>query len=345
MLRDTGAHFGTGCGGASIVTALAKQPDAQTDLTERLSRPRTPIACMLAERSILLCVGEAFSNEDAITVPVRIGSQACELHLSPALVAWLQEPLGLEGALVDEEPPQRALLLELASLDLLRLLEKHLGQDIRFGECAEADTRVAVDLAIAAGGRSLALRLELTQPLAEAWADFLDRIQPPDLSGLAAELVIEAGSQDLSIDELASLRPGDIVMLASQRPTAGVDGKLVAPVRRQSDGFELGGGFAPRARRAMVGSLQGSQNADSGDAEHILHVVFEFARTTMTLAQLDELKPGQHLPLSCTDETGVDIVVENRRVGRGELVMIGMGMGVRIVHLLPAAPMWNSQTS
>ncbi|GGB05676.1 type III secretion protein [Brucella endophytica] len=337
MLRDTGVHFGAGCGGASIVTALARQPDIQLSLPERLARPWAPIACTLAERPVLLSAGDALSNKDAIAVPVRIGPQSCKLILSSALIAWLQQRLGLEGALTDEEPPQRALLLELASLDLLQVVEKHLGEDIRFGDGVEADSHFPLDLAVVVDGTPLALRLELTPALAEAWVDFIDHIQPPQpvgLSGLFAELVIEAGSQDLSIDELASLRPGDIVMLASQRPIALVDDKLVAPVRRQSDGFELGGAFAPKARRALAGS------------EQILRVVFEFARTTMTLAQLDELKPGQHLPLSCTEETGVDIVVDDRRIGRGELAMIGMGLGVRIVHLLPnALPVWNSQTS
>lgn len=340
MLRDTGAHFGTGCGGASVVSVLAVQPELPpADLSERLSRMRTPIACVLGERKVEFHLGERFSEGGAVTVPVRVSEDTCRLHLSSALIEWLQEPLGLEGALIDEEPPQRALLLELAGLDLLRLLETQLGEDIRFGEGDDATFSHALDLAVAADGHMLPLRLQLPLRLAEAWADFLDRIQPPapaDLSGVIAEVVIEAGSQDITRDELESLRPGDIVMLATHRPVIVIDGKLIAPVRRQSDGVELDGPFYPKARRAMVGSLSDSQDGQAG--AHVLHMVVEFARTSMTLSEIDSLKQRQPLPLSYFDETGVDIVIDNRRIGRGALVMVGAGMGARIVHLLPAAP-------
>jgi type III secretion protein Q len=322
------------------VSVLVTQPEPPlSDLQERLSRQCTPIACMLGERKVTLHVGEAFSGEDAVAVPVRVGGDPCRLHLSAALIEWLQQPLGLEGALIDEEPPQRALLLELAALDLLHLLETRLGEDIRFGEGGDADLPHTLNLAFVADERRLSLRLELPLRLAEVWADFLDRIQPPqpaDLSGVTAEIVIEAGSQDLTFHELESLRPGDIVMLATHRTVVVVDGKLIAAVRRQSDGAELDGPFYPKSRRAMVGSLPDIRDGQNGT--RILHMVAEFARATMTLGQIDALKPRQRLPLSYFDETGVDIVVDNRRIGRGELVMIGAGMGVRILHLLPATP-------
>jgi len=93
----------------------------------------------------------------------------------------------------------------------------------------------------------------------------------------------------------------------------------------------------------MAGSLSA---VDDGEASaHLLNLVAEFARTTMTLGQIAALKPRQPLPLSYFDETGVDIVVDNRRIGRGELLMVGAGMGMRVVHLLPASPAQSIQTS
>lgn len=349
MLRDSVTQFGTGCGGASVAIALAAQPDIMPmDLTERLSRERVPISCVLAERTVLLCTGETFVDDDAIAISARVGTDGCRLHLSPAFVEWLQQPLHLDGALVNEAPTQRALLLELASLDLLRVLEAHLGKDIRFGESFDGDLRFCVDLAVVADQRRFALRLELTSALAEIWADGLDRLQPPDpidLSGLGAEIVIQAGSQDLSVDELEGLRPGDIVVLASPSPAAVVDGKLIAAVRHQSDGIELAGAFFPVTSRARAGSLPDLRDGDGIPIEQVLNVTFEFGRITMTLGEIDRLKPGRRLPLAHLDDTGVDIVVEDRRVGRGELVTIGAGVGVRIIHLLPTASARNSRTS
>jgi type III secretion protein Q len=338
MLREAGAHFGTGCGGASIVSVLAERPDLPLDLSERLARSHAPIACVLREKEVELRLGGGPLADGTVAVSVRVGRDVCRLRLSSDLLAWLQEPLGLEGALIDEEAPQRALLLELAGLDLLRMLESQLGEDIRFSEDQKAELPHILDLAILADERVFRLGLELPLRRAEAWADFIDRIQPralPDFSGITAEVVIEAGSQDITIDELESLRPGDVIMLATHRPVVVVDGKLIAPVRRRLDSVELDGPFYPRARRAMPNSLFNPPDRQGGT--HILHMAAEFARTSMTLGEIDALQPRHPLPLSFFDETVVDIVIDGGRVGRGELVIIGAGMGVRIVHLLPAA--------
>jgi type III secretion protein Q len=340
MLRDTGAHFGLGCGGASVAEVLAVLPEPPpVSLAERLSRPRGPVTAMLAGRKIELHPVVDHADDKPVVMSFRIGADACRLCLSAGLIDWLARPLGLEGALIDEEPLQRAVLLELASLDFIRQIEAHVGDDIRLGEGDAAQTLHALDMAIGSDGAMLPLRIELTERHAEKLADFLDRLQPPapaDLSGIAVELVIEAGSQDLSISELEGLAPGDVVMLTHHRPVVVVNGSLVAAVRRKADGVELDGAFYPLTRRAMVGSLADIQSGR--ETRHLVHMIAETGRVTTTIGALDALKPGEALPLSCFDGTGVDLVVDNRRFGRGELIMIGAGLGVRIVSLFPAAP-------
>lgn len=340
MLRDAGALFGLGCGGASVADVLATpcEPEPVT-LPERLSRAREPIACVIGGRNVALHAARPFEGNRSVTVAFEVGQDNGRLHFSDALVAWLQQPLKLEGALIDEEPPQRALLLELAGLDLLRRIETHVGDDIRFAEAAQGDLPHSLDIAIEAEhGAMLPLRLELTDRLALVMADFLDRLQPPepaDFSADTVEIVIEAGSQDISVEELDSLRPGDVVMLSARRPVAVLGGVLVAPVRRQSEGIELDGPFHHRSARAMAGSLADIRTGQ--DSPHLLHLIAENGRTTMTLGAIDALKPRQLLPLSCFDDLGVDLVIDNRRFGRGELIMIGAGLGVRIVSLMPEA--------
>ncbi|MDP9837212.1 type III secretion protein Q [Neorhizobium huautlense] len=340
MLRDTGAHFGLGCGGASVAEILVTQPaPAPVSLAERLSRPRRPIAGMLAGRKIGLHPAVGRVDDKLVAMSFRIGAETCRLHASAGLVDWLAQPLGLEGALIDEEPLQRAVLLELAGLDFIRQIEAHIGDDIRLGEGDAGPTLHAQEMSIEADGTMLPLRLELTERLVEKLADYLDRLQPPepaDLSGAAVELVIEAGSQDLSIAELESLSPSDVVMLTHHRPVVVANDRLVAAVRRKADGVELDGAFYPLTRRAMVGSLADIQSGR--ETRHMVHMVSETGRVTTTIGAIDALKPGEALPLSCFDGTGVDLVVDNRRFGRGELIMIGAGLGVRIVSLFPAAP-------
>lgn len=340
MLRDTGAHFGLGCGGASVAEVLAVLPEpVAVSLADRLSRRREAVAAMLAGRKIELHPVVDDADDKPVVMSFKIGADTCRLCLSAGLIDWLARSLGLEGALIDEEPLQRALLLELAGLDFIRQIETHIGEDIRLGESDAARTPHTLDMTIEADGAMLPLRIGLTERLAEKLADFLDHLQPPepaDLSGNAVELVIEAGSQDLSIAELESLVPGDVVMLTHHRPVVVANGKLVAATRRKADGVELDGAFYPLTRRAMVGSLADIQSGH--ETRHMVHMIAETGRVTTTIGAIDALKPGEALPLSCFDGTGVDLVVDNRRFGRGELIMLGTGLGVRVVSLFPAAP-------
>ncbi|MEB2847441.1 hypothetical protein GAO09_24950 [Rhizobiales bacterium RZME27] len=338
MLRDTGVHFGLGCGGASVAEVLAVLPEpVPVSLGERLSRPRGSIAGVVAGRKIKIHPVAERTDDMLVAMPLTIGAETCRLHMSAGLIDWLAQPLMLEGALIDEKPLPRAVLLELAGLDFIRKLETHVGEDIRLGDGDVTQTHHALDMAIEADGEMMPLRIELAERHRETLADFLDRLQPPepaDLSGVAVEMVVEAGSQDLSMTEIESLSPGDVVMLAHHRPVVVANGKLVAAARRKADGVELDGPFYPLSRRAMVGSLadirSGKENA------HLVHFIAESARITTTIGAIDALKPQQALPLSSFNGTGVDLVVDDRRFGHGELIMIGAGLGVRVVSLFPA---------
>lgn len=339
MVRDAGAQFGLGCGGASVADMLFAQAEpAPVTLADRLTLPRKPVAATIAGRKVQVQTGASRLQDGLLAVPFRIGSAGCRVHLSHSLIEWLVQPLGLQGAFWDEEPLQRALLLELASLDFLPALEIHTGEDIRLGESGVGEASHALDMALEADGVMLPLRIELTKRYAEMIVDFLDHLQPPepmDFSGAMIDLVVEAGSQDLSIEELKDLRPGDVVMLDNHQPIAVLNGKLVAPVHRQADGVELDGPFYPRSHRAMPGTLADIQAGK--DPTHLVHLTVETARVKTTVGAMDALKPRQALPLSCFDETGVDLVVSDRRFGRGEFAVIGTGLGVRIVSLMPAA--------
>lgn len=339
MLRDTGVHFGSGCGGTSVVTALAVAPELPPmGLAERLARTRAPISLTVSQRKASLRLPSAPLAEAAISVGVQVGQEACRLHLSSSLLEWLQKPLGLSGRLIDEKPLQRAMLLELVALDLVRPMEAQLGQDIRLVGDGGGDLPFSVDLAVADREQLHPFRLELPRALAEALADFLDRLQPmdpPDLSGVSASASLRAGCQELTVQEIESLRPGDVVILDNGMASIVLDGKLSASVRRLADRIELAGAFAPIADRAQPASLQAIDGGSNENDDRFRSVGFEFGRLSMTLGEIDRLKPGSRLPFAYAGEDGVDIVVDDRRVGRGELVTIGTGNGVRIVHLLP----------
>ncbi len=64
-----------------------------------------------------------------------------------------------------------------------------------------------------------------------------------------------------------------------------------------------------------------------------LPVIIELGRVQMSIKKLLELQPGNLLELDIHPESGVDLVVNGKRIARGELLRIGEALGVRILEL------------
>lgn len=62
-------------------------------------------------------------------------------------------------------------------------------------------------------------------------------------------------------------------------------------------------------------------------------IVIEVGRLQLTLQKLLELQPGSLLELDLTTQSGVDLVVNGKKIGRGELLAIGEVLGVRILEI------------
>lgn len=64
-----------------------------------------------------------------------------------------------------------------------------------------------------------------------------------------------------------------------------------------------------------------------------LNVVVEVGRLQMSVQQLMELQSGNMLDLNVHPENGVDLVVNGNRIAKGELLLIGDTLGVRIIDM------------
>ncbi len=62
-------------------------------------------------------------------------------------------------------------------------------------------------------------------------------------------------------------------------------------------------------------------------------LVIEAGRIRMPLQKLMALQPGNILELNVHPETGVDLVVNGKRIGKGELLLLGEALGVRVLDL------------
>ena len=64
-----------------------------------------------------------------------------------------------------------------------------------------------------------------------------------------------------------------------------------------------------------------------------VRLVFEAGRVEFSPGEARHLAPGALVPLGRPVDEPIDIMANGRRLGRGTLVQIGDGLGVRIVSL------------
>jgi len=67
--------------------------------------------------------------------------------------------------------------------------------------------------------------------------------------------------------------------------------------------------------------------------EIILDIVIEVGRLQMSIQKLTELTPGNILEIDVRPENGVDLVVNGKRIAKGELLKLGDVLGVRILDI------------
>lgn len=64
-----------------------------------------------------------------------------------------------------------------------------------------------------------------------------------------------------------------------------------------------------------------------------LNIVVEVGRVQMSVEQLMKLEPGNMLDIDLHPEDGVNLTVQGKVIGRGELIRIGEAIGVRVTQL------------
>jgi type III secretion protein Q len=111
----------------------------------------------------------------------------------------------------------------------------------------------------------------------------------------------------------AELNPADIVVTARR-------------IRRRGYPWEQNMG-----NPTEISDPTGLQDSDLDDLP--VRLVFELGRVELSLGELQRLAPGALVPLARPLDEPVDIIANGRRLGRGALVQIGDGLGVRIVGL------------
>lgn len=118
-------------------------------------------------------------------------------------------------------------------------------------------------------------------------------------------------------------------------------------VEAEAAGGEPVDGAGVTARRAQFAPLEPAQPAASAANLDLLlgvtlRVAVELGRTKMNVEEILRLGPGSVVELDKLAGEPVDVLVNDRLIARGEVVVIDDRFGVRITDVLPPAQRVNA---
>lgn len=174
---------------------------------------------------------------------------------------------------------------------------------------------------------------------AAAWSRLAGPPAAPP-ADLALALRFEVGSRRLTTAELRGLRPGDLVLLArlpsrggrwQARILAGAGRSFIAIGHVKGDGIVMEQWQVPQANTAHAAAAQPANGLLEGVS---VEVRFEIGHQRLALGELMRLSPGHVFALGANPEgDAVDLVVDGRVIGAGQLVLVGEALGVRVLRL------------
>jgi flagellar motor switch protein FliN/FliY len=144
------------------------------------------------------------------------------------------------------------------------------------------------------------------------------------ITDLLLELVRQAGRAVMARPDAAGVEIGEPVV-GQGTVSSGARANYVA-VPNVASCLIAVGVASPAAARSADDRLGAVLDVD-------LPVVVRFGRTVMPLHAVAELGPGSVIDLGRAPEEPVDLLVGDRVIARGEVVVVGGNYGVRITHL------------
>ncbi|KTC11849.1 MULTISPECIES: type III secretion system cytoplasmic ring protein SctQ [Pseudomonas] len=316
-------------------------------LHNRLHRALKPWPVLLGGQAVQVLWASASGEcRQPVRVAIALGEHRIELIIPLRLLEL--SGLGWQpGAAIETDAD--ALLLEQAWLRLMEPLEGLLGESLRVVPCTPDQPHKGLQVAVevrAGDQPAQALKIHFDAASAQRVSALLEQhcaVTRDPLQGLRLALSIEAGQAPLTHAELRSLLPGDVVMLdtlADAQVLLRLGRHCQTVVRRQGDTLVWQGALRPGSpafspypfdRNDPMSEMSTDADLDASLDDLPLTLICQLGSMELTLAQLREMAPGSVLPFTSQAHDEVDLMVNGRRIGRGELVIIGDGLGVRLL--------------
>ncbi len=247
-------------------------------------------------------------------------------------------------------PDVEVLLVEASLQPVLAKLASVLATSLSIGSLGPSPSPVRAEAALAlstpeAGTIPLLLRADAPgKRRFDAWAFRLGRrrLRKRDL---LLPVSFRLGTCELAFGRLAALRPGDGIVLdhadAVRSGCVAVVGERLAqralPV---AEGYRLSGPLLPIDRslfnafsRETTMSDVETSNSEDRLRDVPVRIVFELGRIEVPLGDLESLAEGYVFETGRRSDEAVDIVIGGRTVGKGDLVLVGEVLAVRVLRL------------
>jgi type III secretion protein Q len=263
----------------------------------------------------------------------------------------------IQPGLSDDLPgePTLSMLVELALAPLFEKIETATGASFRL---LSSSRRASRDLITpgpqsrrlvfhgALDGVRFELELELDGGALEDFVKLLQHAAPARLplaeTFVPVVAIVCAGAMRLPLRTLQDLHHGD-VLIPDEFPFERGEAALTfghryrAIARLDETGARVRSALQHSKSIQEINAMEGKgaprvvETEDLGDLE--IQLTFELDRQTVELEQLRTIAPGYVFPLGRSPNDPVDIVANGRRIGRGEIVRVGDGLGVRLIRL------------
>jgi type III secretion protein Q len=317
----------------------------------RWCRRRAELACELAGLPLRLSFSAAYSgvsSRPACRLHFTIGGDPCSVSLPVEVIdATLQAIEGPPRTTLSE--PDLLLLIEFACAAILDAIEETIGLSVILThasfDCSLPDA-IGFLCRGTLVGRSFSADLSLPEPYESRLAHHVQALDPAPAAGVPIRAAFRVGATRISARLLASLRPGDVVIIEHAMP----DGRVAAVFgerRLTSCRFEGSDATVVDTLHQIRGDLHHHwtavdmtthESVDTGaDDESLddlqIKLLFEVGQLEIPLGELRMIAPGYVFNLGRDPRHAVEIHAGSRRIGQGEIVRVGEALGVRIKRL------------
>ncbi len=215
---------------------------------------------------------------------------------------------------------------------------------------------LGLEVSVSTHGRIVQGQLLAPEEFALAWNNRFKAVKQqrevsPEMANTLELIVhLEAGEAMMSREELKQMRTGDFLLLNSCSLAPNQDGGQVTLTTK---GIPLFRGMLQRDKIKILDyplfqKVEPIMDIDDDLDEATptdpktpiekmanipISLKIEVGQVRMTLAKLMELQAGSTLELNVDPDEGVDLVVNGKCIGKGELLRLGETLGVRIVEI------------